>query len=114
MLGSDAPSDSKLEVLTSRLLRAHRWIPRPERQYSLTWNGITYRFDYGWPRRRVILETNGRAWHDDPADFEYDQQKWSVPALHGHTLVMATWSKVTERPDELLAELAAALGIQPS
>jgi hypothetical protein len=40
----------------------------------------------------VILETNGRRWHDDPADFERDQEQWSVPARHGFRLVFATWA----------------------
>jgi hypothetical protein len=43
----------------------------------------------------------------DP-DYEYDNEKWSVPARHGYRLVFATWSKVTQRPNELIRELAAA------
>jgi hypothetical protein len=57
----------------------------------------------------VILETNGRRWHDDAADFEHDQEKWSVPARHGYRIVFATWDKVVRRPQELLGELGAAL-----
>jgi hypothetical protein len=53
---------------------------------------------------------NGRHWHDDPADFERDQEKWSVPARHGFRLMFATWETVTRRPEQLVAELRRALG----
>ena len=50
---------------------------------------------------RTILETNGRRWHDDPTDYEHDNEKWSVPGRHGYRLVLATWDKVTQRPEQL-------------
>jgi hypothetical protein len=56
---------------------------------------------------RTILETNGRRWRDDAADFEHDNEKWSVPARYGWRIVFATWDKVTRRPESLLADLAA-------
>lgn len=67
----------------------------------------TYRFDFGFDGERTILETNGRRWHDDPADYEHDHEKWSVPGRHGYRLVFATWDKVTRRGDALVAELLA-------
>ena len=57
----------------------------------------------------MILETNGRRWHDDATDYEYDHEKWSVPGRCGYRIVFATWEKVTRRPHELLDELGAAL-----
>lgn len=79
------------------------------RELPLEWQGRTYRFDFAFPRRNTILETNGRRWHDDAADYEGDNEKWSVPARHGYRIVFATWEKVTRRPADLLSELAAAL-----
>ena len=67
-----------------------------------------------FPRERTILETNGRRWHDDAADYEHDNAKWSVPALHGYRLVLATWGTVTRRPGDLVAELRRALATQAS
>ncbi len=58
---------------------------------------------------RAILETNGRRWHDDPLDYESDDEKFSVPIRHGYRILFATWAKVTRHPDELLTELAATL-----
>jgi predicted transcriptional regulator of viral defense system len=107
-LDPDHPARSTLEVLTRRLLVA-RGLDGFVRELPLTWNRRTYRYDFSWPERRVILETNGRRWHDDVADYEHDQEKWSVPGRYGYRIVFATWEKVMHRPAELLGELGAAL-----
>jgi very-short-patch-repair endonuclease len=102
------PSRSTLEVKTRRLLVANG-VTDFAREYPLDWNGRTYRYDFAFPATRTILETNGRRWHDDPSDYEHDQEKWSVPARHGWRIVFTTWNTVTQHPERLLAELAAAL-----
>jgi len=107
-LDPEHPARSTLEVLTRRLLVAHG-LDGFVREFPLAWNGRTYRYDFAFPTRRTILETNGRRWHDDPTDYERDQEKWSVPGRHGYRMVFATWDMVTRRPDELLRDLAAAL-----
>jgi hypothetical protein len=101
-------SRSTLEVKTRRLLVAHG-LGDFVREHPLTWTGRTYRFDFTFPNRRTILETNGRRWHDDPNDFEHDQEKWSVPGRHGYKLVLATWDKVTRSPGTLIDELRTTL-----
>ena len=102
------PSRSTLEVKTRRLLVA-RGITNFAREFPLDWRGRTHRFDFAFPEATTILETNGRRWHDDPSDYEDDHEKWSVPGRHGLRLVLATWEKVTEKPDDLIQELLAAM-----
>src|SRR5262245_61238042 len=102
------PSYSTLEVKTRRLLAAHG-IRDFTREHPLAWNGRTYRFDFTFLGRRTILETNGRRWHDDPNDFEHDQEKWSIPGRHGYKLVLATWDKATARPNALIDEVRTTL-----
>lgn len=99
---------STLEVKTRRLLTAHGFTDYV-RELPLEWNGRAYLFDFAFERSRTILETNGRRWHDDPADYEHDNEKWSVPGRLGYRIVFATWAKVTEQPAELLLELATTL-----
>jgi very-short-patch-repair endonuclease len=99
---------STLEVKTRRLLVQHG-ITDFVREFSLDWNGRTYRFDFAFERRSTILETNGRRWHDDATDYEHDNEKWSVPGRHGYRIVFATWVKVTRTPRQLLDELAVTL-----
>jgi very-short-patch-repair endonuclease len=102
------PSRSTLEVKTRRLLVAHG-IKDFTREFPLDWSGRTYFFDFAFPDQRTILETNGRRWHDDPADYEDDHEKWSVPGRHDYRIVFATWDKVTKHPDTLIEELEATL-----
>jgi len=102
------PSRSTLEVKTRRLLVA-RGLTTFTRELPLDWDGRTYRFDFAFERERTILETNGRKWHDDPTDYERDNEKWSVPGRHGYRLVLATWTKVTRDPDALVRAITATL-----
>ena len=102
------PSRSTLEVKTRRLLVA-RHLAGFVREFPLEWNGKTYWFDFAFLNSRTILETNGKRWHDDPIDYEYDNEKWSVPGRHALKLVMATWRKVTRQPDRFVAELRTTL-----
>jgi very-short-patch-repair endonuclease len=92
-------------VKTRRLLVA-RGFTHFIREFPLTWNGCTYRYDFAFEPERTILETNGRRWHDDPDDYELDNEKWSIPGRHGYRIVLATWDKVTRQPAALLSELA--------
>ena len=102
------PARSVLEVKTRRLLVANGFTDFV-REFPLAGNARTYLFDFVFARRRTILETNGRRWHDDATDYEDDNEKWSVPGRHGYRVVFATWDKVTRRPRELLSELATTL-----
>ena len=98
------PAASTLEVKTRRLLVAND-LTDFVREFPLAWNGRKYRYDFCFERRRTILEVNGRRWHDDSADYEHDNEKWSVPGRHGYRIVFATWEKVTHKADALLQEL---------
>ena len=102
------PARSTLEVKTRRLLVAHG-LTGFVREFPLAWQGRTYRFDFAFLHERTILETNGKRWHDDPTDYEHDNEKWSVPGRHGYRIVLATWEKVTRRPADLVDELATTL-----
>ena len=77
--------------------------------FPLEWGGRTYRFDFCFERSRTILETNGRRWHDDAADYESDNDKWSVTGRHGYRIVLATWAKIVRHPDEFLGELTTSM-----
>lgn len=103
------PSRSTLEIKTRRLLVASGFTDFV-REFPLESKGRTYYYDFAFERQRTILETNGRRWHDDPVDYERDNEKWSVPARHRFRIVFATWAKVTQTPASLVEELDAALG----
>jgi len=95
---------STLEVKTRRLLVANR-MSGFVREFPLEWNDRRYFFDFAFERERTILETNGRRWHDDPADYEDNNDKWSVPGRYGFRIVFATWNNVTRRPRDFVRDL---------
>jgi very-short-patch-repair endonuclease len=99
---------STLEVKVRRLLVTNG-ITGFVREFPLEWNGRAYLYDFAFERERTILETNGRRWHDDAADYEHDNEKWSVPGRLGYRIVFATWDKVTREPELLLRELATTI-----
>jgi very-short-patch-repair endonuclease len=102
------PARSTLEVKTRRLLTGSG-VTGFVREFPLEWNGRTYQYDFAFEESRTILETNGRRWHDDPTDYEYDNEKWSVPGRLGYRIVFATWDKIVRHPEGLLRELRATL-----
>jgi hypothetical protein len=95
------------KVKTRRLLAANG-LTDYIREAPLAWEGREYAYDFVFESGRVILETNGRRWHDDPTDYEHDHEKWSVPGRYGYKLVLATWDKVVH-PAGLIAELRTTL-----
>jgi very-short-patch-repair endonuclease len=98
----DARGEDPTPPRRQRLHRLRARVP-------LEWNGNTYRYDFAFADRKVILEANGKRWHNDPVDFEPNQEKWSVPGRHGWRIVFSTWRKVVRTPDALLDELTATL-----
>ena len=102
------PSNSVLEVKVRRLLIAHG-LDGFVREFPLEWRGRRYYFDFCFPQQRVILETNGQRWHDDVADYEFDNEKWSVPGRLGYRIVFATWRKALLAPLRFIDEVRAAL-----
>jgi hypothetical protein len=102
------PARSTLEVKARRLL-ANNGITDFVREMPLAWEGCEYRYDFGFERNGVILETNGRRWHDDSRDYDFDHEKWSVPGRHGYKLVLATWDRVVRHSGAFLHELRTTL-----
>lgn len=99
---------STLEVKTRRLLARHG-LSSYTREHPLAWDGRVYCYDFVFERERVVLEVNGRRWHDDASDYEYDNEKWSVPGRLGYRIIFATWHKVTRLPDAFVREVATAI-----
>jgi predicted transcriptional regulator of viral defense system/very-short-patch-repair endonuclease len=107
-LDPEWPARSVLEVKTRRLLVANG-LGGFVREFPLADGDRVHRYDFAYPRERVIVEVNGRRWHDDPSDYEHDHRKWSVPARHGFRIVLATWDRVVRRPRALVAEVGSTV-----
>jgi very-short-patch-repair endonuclease len=50
--------------------------------------------DFCWPERRLIVETDGWAYHGTRAAFSRDRRRSAVLSLHGWTVVRFTYEDV--------------------
>jgi very-short-patch-repair endonuclease len=58
---------------------------------------------------RVVVELDGRTYHDDPVAFQRDRARQNRLVLAGYTVLRFTWHDVVQRPDHVLAVVRGAL-----
>lgn len=99
------PTRSELERRFLELLRVAS-LPSP-----IT-NGLVggYEVDFHWPEAKLIVETDGRATHDNPFAFERDHQRDLELKLAGWEVIRITWRQLREEPDRVTTLLRAHLG----
>ncbi len=105
---ADPASGSVLEsVLRVHLLLAGLVGFETQRPLRDVRSGHVLRADFCWSQERLVVETDGAAWHDEPArDRRVDN---SLAAL-GYRVLRYTWAEVVHEPERVVAEIAAALG----
>jgi uncharacterized protein DUF559 len=81
-------------------------LPRPQTNASLLVGSGWIECDFAWPRRRVIVELDGRASHGTAAAFERDRTRDRRLHAAGWRVVRVTWRQL----DQSAAELARDLG----
>jgi very-short-patch-repair endonuclease len=69
-----------------------------------------YQVDFHWPAAHLVVETDGRAFHDHALAFERDRQRDLDLALAGWHVVRTGWRQVVEEPHRLIAMLSMRLG----
>jgi very-short-patch-repair endonuclease len=109
-VGYRAPA-TDLESLLLELVVA-AGLPEPERQVSLTghpgWIGVV---DFAWRVQRVIVETDGAAFHDSMTDRENDERRDRALEATGWTVLRFNWNDLTKRPTSVIATIRRALAV---
>jgi hypothetical protein len=102
----DEPSLARLELeaLMLDLCDAHG-IERPE--VNVLIEGIEV--DFLWRTHRLIVETDGRQWHDTPHGFARDRERDERLTVLGYRVVRFTYRRVADHPDAVAATLRALL-----
>jgi very-short-patch-repair endonuclease len=103
-LDLDMPGESELQRRFLRLCR-DAGLPEPEREVQLG----AYRADFFWPRASLVVETDGRSFHDRRAAFESDRERDLDLAAAGIRTLRVTWRMLTA-PSKLIATLRALTG----
>ncbi|TQK30110.1 DUF559 domain-containing protein [Arthrobacter sp. SLBN-53] len=68
-----------------------------------------YKGDYVFVDRKLILETDGWAFHSAADDFNNDRVRQNALILAGYLVLRFTWLDLTEYPDRVIAQVQRAL-----
>lgn len=99
---------SELEDRARRFLR-DRSYPPYDWQSEIRLAGEVFVMDAVWSAHRVILELDGRGFHDNDPRFASDRRKSRRLAAAGWEVVRATWEDFDHHEDELDADLSSII-----
>jgi hypothetical protein len=108
----DARSGSVLESMLRVLLAEHGIVVPRTSSWCVTGSGaFVGRVDFAWPEQRLILEADGRRWHD-PADArDRDRRRTNAYVRLGWTVLRFTWADVVHEPAGVVAAVRDCLGL---
>jgi hypothetical protein len=98
-----APTRSIFEDEFLRFVRRYG-LPLPEVNQRVAGHEV----DMLWRRERLIVELDGRAYHDEHA-FERDRERDADLQVAGHRVVRVTWARLTGAPAREAVRLASML-----
>lgn len=99
-----AATRSRLEDrLLMLLLRSDLPEPQVNRDAS------SFEVDLRWPEHRLVVEADSYEFHATWAAMERDRHRDAVLAADGIRVLRFTWRQVTQRPDEVLRAIRAAM-----
>lgn len=111
-LGQPMLTDRELEELMLELIRT-AGLHQPEVNAWITDDGWAYKADFLWRAERLVVETDGRAFHSSRRAFEHDRLRDQRLILAGYTVIRFTWRQLVREPERvqrvlrnLLARLA--------
>ena len=108
----DPACESVLESMVRVLLVQHGVGPGRSQWVLRTPGGaVLARADLAWPQALLLLECDGRRWHD-PADArDRDRRRDNETARLGWRTLRVTWSDVVDRPAYVVALVRDALAV---
>lgn len=97
-----AITESELEDLF-RSVVAPLNLPMPEEQYRLFGRADEFvgRFDFAYPQRDALIETDSEGWHMDPVSFQRDREKQNRAHALGWTVYRFTWRQLVDDPQSV-------------
>ena len=99
---------SEAERQIHRLLRAAR-ITGWQANQPLRLGGVTVYPDVLFRRLRLVIEIDGREFHNDPEVFESDRHRQNLMVLHGWRVLRVTWQMIQSEPDRVIEMVREAM-----
>jgi hypothetical protein len=109
VLLADPRSGSVLESAL-RVLLALAGLRPPESQYVIRGGGsFVARVDFCWPAWRLIVEADGRRWHDPEDRRNADRRRANACVSYGWRVLRFTWAEVLHEPSYVIETVRQAL-----
>ena len=106
---ADPHSGSVLESLL-RVLLVTRGLTPPVSQRVITdARGFIGRVDLCWPDHRLVVECDGRRWHDPEDARDADRLRDNRLTVASWRVLRFTWAQVVHDPETVVAQVGAAL-----
>jgi very-short-patch-repair endonuclease len=84
-------------------------LPIPQTNAKLRLADKVYEVDFLWRKQRLVVETDGGRFHDNPAAGERDSNRNHVLAEADYHLPRLGWEDLRDRPDETMREISRLL-----
>ena len=95
-------TDSDLEDLFRAVIRRLPF-PMPDPQFKVFRpdGGFVGRYDFAYPQRCALIETDSEGFHMDPVSFQRDRQKQNEAHALGWTVYRFTWRQLIDDPESV-------------
>src|SRR5206468_3482098 len=95
-----------------RAVLSQAGLPAPVPQYPVRLDGVFVgRADFAWPRYRLLVEIDGYEFHKEYGVFVRDRQRQRKTWRAGWQALHFAAAEVIDHPDEIVAEVRAALAL---
>jgi very-short-patch-repair endonuclease len=84
-------------------------LPIPQTNAKLRLAGKVYEVDFLWREQKLVVETDGGRFHDNPAAGGRDSDRNHALARAGYHLPRLGWEDLRDRPDSTMREIARLL-----
>jgi very-short-patch-repair endonuclease len=95
---------SRMEAKMLPLL-VHHQMPIPECNEKLRIKGEVFEVDFLWRKQRVVAETDGGRYHDNPVARARDGHRNRALARAGYRVPRVGWEELRDEPDRAIAEI---------
>jgi len=100
-------TESTLEDAFRRIIEGSPY-PMPVTQWVVEDHGVFVgRFDFAYPERMALIETDSEGFHMDPASFQRDREKQNRAQMLRWTVYRFTWRQIVDEPDFILDVIAS-------
>jgi len=84
-------------------------IPVPQCNVKLEVGAEALEVDFLWPRQRLVVETDGSRYHDNPEAEARDARRDRLLEAAGFAVLRLKWDDLAHRPEATMADLARRL-----